>query len=71
MTNDLDPISTTDYFYPGGYYQVKFYGNVTDPQSLNYPQDHIIDVVFYYDIKVVDNSGKAKIQFVDLDEQVR
>ncbi len=68
VTNDLDPISTTDYFYPGGYYQVKFYGNVTDPQSLNYPQDHIIDVVFYYDIKVVDNSGKANIQFVDLDE---
>ncbi|SHJ14451.1 C10 family peptidase [Bacteroides stercorirosoris] len=68
VTSMLDPLSSSDIFYPGGYYKVKFYGNVTDPQSLNYPQNHIIDVVFYYNIKITDTSGKAKISFVDLDE---
>lgn len=68
VTHELDPLSSTDVFYPGGYYQVKFYGYVTNTEHLNYPQDHVIDVVFYYDIKFTDVSGKAKINFVDLDE---
>ncbi len=67
VTDKLDPLSSTD-FYPGGYYQVKFYGYVTNPEHLNYPQNHVIDVVFHYNIKINDLSGKAKIEFVDLDE---
>lgn len=68
VTSTIDPLSSSNIFHPGGYYIVKFYGNVTNPQSLNYPQNHIIDVVFYYNIKITDTSGKAKISFVDLDE---
>lgn len=68
VTGDLDPLSSTDVFHPGGYYQVKFYGYVTNTEHLNYPQDHVIDVVFYYNIKINDISGIAKINFVDIDE---
>ena len=68
VTNQLDPLDPTDFFNPGGYYLVKFYGNVTDPKYLSCPQNHIIDVVFHYDIKVKDVSGKSKVNFVNLNE---
>lgn len=65
-TSLIDPLNPDDLFYPGGYYLVKFYGTAS-PESFNYPQDHVIDIVFHYGIKFNDASGKAKIEFKDLD----
>lgn len=35
---------------PGGQYGVKYSATVSDPKYLNSPQDHKIEVVFYYEI---------------------
>lgn len=67
VTAQLAPLDPSA-FNPGGYYQVKFYGYVTDPQYLTCPQNHTIDVVFHYEIKFKDASGKSKINFVALNE---
>lgn len=65
-TSLIDPLDPSNVFYPGGYYLVKFYGTAS-PESFNYPQDHVIDIVFHYGIKFNDASGKAKIEFKNLD----
>lgn len=68
VTGQLNALDYNNVFARNGVYLVPFYGESKDPQYLTCPQDHVIDVVFHYNIKVNDLSGKAKIEFVDLDE---